>query len=434
MFSQLFGEYLVEKQVINRDVLEDIIKSQMQVRVKLGMIAVAESMLTEQQAEEINHLQTQFDKRFGDIAVEKGYLTQDQVSALLAKQGSPFMKFLQLLTEKSNVKVSKIDTYLGEFQKIRGFSDEEMKALQCDDLDAIVPVFAFSAKPYVTELTALILRNITRFVTTDFYIEKIKPVEDYKYTALAGQIVTGDHHIVVAFGAESETSGILTLASEYAKENLTEINSAVFDSIGEFTNICSGLLAADLSEKKVDIDMLPPFAYIDQAVKGRGYIIPIYLHGKRLDLFLAADSGAEPGTTPYQVKIEKKAGSKVTADSKGTVLIVDDSALIRKTLRDLVENLGYTVVGEAINGAEAIEEYRSLKPGIVTLDITMPVMDGVEALKEIKKIDPSAKVVMITAAGQQNKVIEALKVGAAKFIIKPFSKDEVAETFKEILG
>jgi DNA-binding NtrC family response regulator len=121
----------------------------------------------------------------------------------------------------------------------------------------------------------------------------------------------------------------------------------------------------------------------------------------------------------------------VKEGSKGTVLIVDDSALIRKLLRKILEDEGYTVVCEASNGAEAVEEYEAYRPDVVTLDITMPIMDGVEALKQIRQINPSAKAFMVTAAGQQKKVIEALKNGAMKFIVKPFSKDEVLTSFEE---
>ncbi|MDD6797295.1 MAG: response regulator [Clostridia bacterium] len=132
--------------------------------------------------------------------------------------------------------------------------------------------------------------------------------------------------------------------------------------------------------------------------------------------------------------MEKKAGTEASEDSKGTVVIVDDSALIRKMLRGLLEADGYTVVGEAVNGEEGVAEYKKNKPDIITLDITMPVMDGLEALKQIMEYDKEAKVIMITAAGQQQKVITALKLGAAKFMMKPFNKDEVIGAFEELRG
>ena len=107
------------------------------------------------------------------------------------------------------------------------------------------------------------------------------------------------------------------------------------------------------------------------------------------------------------------------------VLIVDDSRTSRKLLRKLLEDSNHTVVGEAVDGQDGVIKYRELKPDIVTMDITMPVMDGIEALKLIKQENPSAKVVMVTAAGQQSKMIESIKLGAVDFLTKPFDASAI---------
>ena len=120
----------------------------------------------------------------------------------------------------------------------------------------------------------------------------------------------------------------------------------------------------------------------------------------------------------------------VRDDHKGTVVIVDDSRMIRKMLRGILEEEGYAVIAEAQNGVEAVAAYKQHKPDIITLDITMPQMDGVEALKEIIDYDKNANVIMITAAGQQQKVIQALKIGASKFVMKPFRKEDVMKGFE----
>ncbi len=109
------------------------------------------------------------------------------------------------------------------------------------------------------------------------------------------------------------------------------------------------------------------------------------------------------------------------------VLIVDDSRTSRRILKDILERAGYNVVYEAINGKEGVEQYRKLQPDIVTMDITMPEMDGIEALKNIKSEFPDAKVVMITAAGQKDKMMEAVKIGATEFVAKPFVEETVLE-------
>jgi two-component system chemotaxis response regulator CheY len=116
------------------------------------------------------------------------------------------------------------------------------------------------------------------------------------------------------------------------------------------------------------------------------------------------------------------------------VLIVDDAAFMRMMIKEILTKNGYTVVGEASDGAQAVEKYKELDPDLVTMDITMPEMDGITALKEIKKIDPNARVIMCSAMGQQAMVIDAIQAGAKDFIVKPFQADRVIEAIKKTLG
>jgi len=115
------------------------------------------------------------------------------------------------------------------------------------------------------------------------------------------------------------------------------------------------------------------------------------------------------------------------------ILIVDDSRTSRRMLRNVLEGLGHTIVDEAVNGEDGFIKFKEIKPDLVTLDITMPKLDGIEALQLIKKHDPEANVVMITAAGQREKMIQAVKYGAAEFIVKPYEKEEVEKVLKKIL-
>lgn len=115
-----------------------------------------------------------------------------------------------------------------------------------------------------------------------------------------------------------------------------------------------------------------------------------------------------------------------------TVLIVDDSRTSRKILRELLERAGFVITGEAVNGEDGYLKYKELQPDVVTMDITMPVMDGIESLSLIKHANADAKVVMITAAGQKEKMVDALKRGADEFITKPFDEAEVIATLKKI--
>jgi len=114
-------------------------------------------------------------------------------------------------------------------------------------------------------------------------------------------------------------------------------------------------------------------------------------------------------------------------------MIVDDAAFMRMMLKDILTKNGFTVVGEAENGAVAVEKYMELQPSLTTMDITMPEMDGLQALKEIRKRDPKARVIMCSAMGQQSMVIEAIQAGARDFIVKPFQADRVVEAITKAL-
>ncbi len=116
------------------------------------------------------------------------------------------------------------------------------------------------------------------------------------------------------------------------------------------------------------------------------------------------------------------------------ILIVDDAAFMRMMIRDVLTKNGFEIVGEAENGQKAIEKYKELTPELVIMDITMPEVDGIQAVKEIKKHDANAKVIMCSAMGQQAMVIEAIQAGAKDFIVKPFQADRVVEAVKKVLG
>lgn len=117
-----------------------------------------------------------------------------------------------------------------------------------------------------------------------------------------------------------------------------------------------------------------------------------------------------------------------------SVLIVDDAAFMRMMIKDILSKNGFDIAGEAANGAEAVEKFKELSPDLVTMDITMPEMDGIQALKAIREIDSGAKVIMCSAMGQQSMVIDAIQSGAKDFIVKPFQADRVLDAINKVLG
>ncbi len=116
------------------------------------------------------------------------------------------------------------------------------------------------------------------------------------------------------------------------------------------------------------------------------------------------------------------------------IMLVDDAAFMRMMIKDILTKNGYNVAGEAENGLKAIEKFNETKPDLVLMDITMPEMDGIQALKKIKELDPAANVIMCSAMGQQAMVIEAIQSGAKDFIVKPFQAERVLEAVKKVVG
>ena len=117
-----------------------------------------------------------------------------------------------------------------------------------------------------------------------------------------------------------------------------------------------------------------------------------------------------------------------------TVLICDDAIFMRTMVGDILQQAGYEVVGEATTGAEAVERYRALRPDFVTMDIVMPDMGGIDAVREITKQDPTARILMCSAMGQQALVVEAIQAGAKDFVVKPFQPSRVLEAVQRVLG
>ncbi len=116
------------------------------------------------------------------------------------------------------------------------------------------------------------------------------------------------------------------------------------------------------------------------------------------------------------------------------ILIVDDATFMRMMIKNIVTKNGYEVVAEAENGSQAVKMYAEHKPDLVTMDITMPEMNGIESVKAIKKIDPNAKIIMCSAMGQQAMVMEAIQAGAMDFIVKPFKQERILQAIERVLS
>jgi len=290
MFDQIFGNYLIRAGVITSEQLDEIIDFESTVRVKLGLIAVAEKLMTVEQADEVNQLQTIMDKRFGDIAVEKGYLTDDQVGQLLKKQGNIYMVFVQILIDKGILTLEQIEEHLKNYQNEQGFTHSDMDDLVSGDIERTVKLFLPQNDELYDRLCGIAVRTILRVINSSAYVSKAYIVDEVTVDNFAMQALEGDHKIVSGFAGSGNS--LLSIADIFAGEEFDSVDLDALDAVGEFTNCINGLFASELSNEGVDIDMLPPEFY-DNSVKVKGSqfcVFPITIGKKNVNFILAVDS------------------------------------------------------------------------------------------------------------------------------------------------
>ncbi len=290
MFDQIFGNYLVASGTITKEQFQDVLESESKIRVKLGLIAVAEKLMTEEQADEVNKLQAIMDRRFGDIAVEKGYLSDDQVTQLLKKQGNIYMIFVQTLIDKGYMTLEDIDAALNKYQEEQGFTHSDMDALVSGDIDRTVQLFLPANTELCDKHCGIAIRTFIRIIDSSAYVSKAYFVDELKTDNFAMQTLEGDHKITSGFAGDSDD--LLVLANPFAGEEFETVDLDALDAVGEFTNCINGLFASEMSGENVDLDMLPPVFYENPVtITGDQFcVFPIHLNGKEIKFVLSIDS------------------------------------------------------------------------------------------------------------------------------------------------
>ncbi|MBR1692524.1 MAG: chemotaxis protein CheX [Lachnospiraceae bacterium] len=291
MFDQIFGNYLVSANKLTKEQLEEVISLEKTVRVKMGLLAVAEKMMTKEQADEINQLQAIRDKRFGDLAVEKGYLTDEQIGVLLKKQGNIYMLFVQTVIDKGYMTLDEIENALGQYQTENALTRSDMDDMISGDVDRTVRIFLpAGSSEYYDRVCGLAIRTVIRLISSGAYVKKAYFTDELKSDRFAVQKVEGDMTLYTGFAGEG--NNLLTIADSYAKEEFGTVDLDALDSVGEFVNCINGLFASELSCENVNIDMLPPeFFDHEVTLKGEQFcVFPIVIDDKSVDFVLSIDS------------------------------------------------------------------------------------------------------------------------------------------------
>ncbi len=276
MVEYILGNYLVETTKITKEQLSILLQKQDSVRVKLGLLAVAEGMMTLEQADEVNKLQAIMDKRFGDIAVSKGYLTEDQIGKLLKMQGNTYMTFIQTLIDSGYVSMDDMDDMMNNFRQAYGYSHSEIDALKSDDVDRIIPLFVpEEGKPFIDVISTTV-RTLIRLIDRHVYVTKAEMVTTFPATNQVSQALCGTNGIIDSFS--ENTGALLKVCSVFGQEDFNALDMDSLDAAGEMLNCVNGLYVSSLSRNGKFLELMPP-DYDDVTAKAKSTIcrIPIYI-------------------------------------------------------------------------------------------------------------------------------------------------------------
>ncbi|MBQ9134691.1 MAG: hypothetical protein IJX66_01200 [Lachnospiraceae bacterium] len=288
MVEYILGNYLVETGKITGGQLEQVIAKLDQVRVKMGLLAVAEGIMTIEQADEVNRLQATMDKRFGDIAVEKGYLTEEQISNLLKKQGNTYLAFAQALVNEELLQLQELEEVMDNFQEKNGFTKSEMEDLRSDEPERIVPLFLPPEALGYKEIVGVLVRTLIRCVDRHVYIGKAALTDEISVKESAFQKIVGFSAPVagctgIETGLAEEEGGLDLIATAFCREEGPLEKEDMLDAAGEFLNCVNGLYATSLSRAGIDSELIPPI-YFEGASTLRAEQVcslPVYAGGKK---------------------------------------------------------------------------------------------------------------------------------------------------------
>ena len=293
MVSSIVGNYLLEKNLITAEQLKDLMKEQQKVRVKLGLIAVAEGLMTQEEADKVNRLQAVMDKRFGDIAVEKGYLTEGPVEALLKKQGNAYLAFAQALENQQLMSIEQLEQYMIDFQREYNLTGSDIEDLKSDDVDRILPLYLPGGTEKYMNVVGTALRTIMRCVDTEVYPEKAFLATSLEADNGASQLMEGERDVICAMAGKGQA--LLPTASIFGKEEFAEVNMDALDAIGELLNCINGLYATSLSQGGVSMELYPPeFSDKISGISGKEMmVVPMYIKGQKVNFVTAIDNRIE---------------------------------------------------------------------------------------------------------------------------------------------
>ncbi len=293
MVASIVGNYLVAKDLITAEQLNDVLKEQSKVRVKLGLIAVAEGLMSQDEADRVNQLQAIMDKRFGDIAIEKGYLTEGQVESLLKKQGNAYLAFAQALENQQLMSIEQLEQYLVDFRCENNLTASDLEDIKSNDVDRVLRLYLPIEGEKYLPMAGIAVRTLMRLVDTELYPKKAQIVSELEADNGAIQYVEGKPG--VHCGMAAKENNLLYTASVFGQEEFASVDMDALDAVAELMNCMNGLYASALSKEGISMELMPP-EYSDKIAKltcQEMLVLPLVIGGCNVNFVMAIDNKIE---------------------------------------------------------------------------------------------------------------------------------------------
>ena len=293
MIASIVGNYLKDVGWLTEEQLYDLLAEQKKVRAKLGIIAVAEGLMTQEEADRVNRLQAIMDMRFGDIAIEEGYLTEGQVETLLKKQGSEYLAFAQALENQQLMLIEQLEQLAIDFQYDNNFTASDMENLKSGDVDQILHLFLPLEGQKYEKIASIAIRTIMRLIDVDVCVGRGYLANRREIQNGALQEVTGRLGFTTGFVGRG--NALCNMASVYGQETFNTVDEDALDAIGELVNCINGLCATALENMDSTLDLCPPtFSMNSEAVVSEEMLVlPLRILRKKVDFVIALEKGIE---------------------------------------------------------------------------------------------------------------------------------------------
>ncbi|HWR39725.1 MAG TPA: hypothetical protein VN611_09495 [Patescibacteria group bacterium] len=291
MFSQYFGQYLLNKKILTPLQLEEVLRTEHSVRVKLGVLAINNGQMTAVQVEEIHEAQRCMDRKFGEIAIEKGYLTQSQLDQLLESQKRRQISLSQTIVDHGLLSLAQLENALANYKKDSQLTNEQLAALQSADIDSIIPIFAdFSeygpAASFHSAYLSLLVRNMVRLLNEEVVLSHKQPLPNKIPHWLISQNIIGSGTLFTGLAMDNDV--LLEIARRFSEEEIPQLDDFAQDSVAEFLNVNNGIFIVNMSDQGTELDLTPLTVQEGTTLTPKsGCCIPLTLSFGKVDLLLA---------------------------------------------------------------------------------------------------------------------------------------------------